>query len=128
MTLLEAIARMEGFYEEGSRPNRNNNPGDLAYGSEALRFGASGSDGRYAVFPNADIGWTALRRWLSVPAEFENGQLVAGYLGATIEQALNRFAPPSENNTNAYVVNVCSWTGLMPDTRLTVGLLVPHGL
>lgn len=135
MTLLEAIGRMEGFYDEGTRPNRNNSPGDLIWGSEAESFGATHGDGRYAVFPYPTTGWNALRRWLSVPARFSSvsvalgqpkgpsGYLIAGYLGATLEQILWRFAPPNENNPTAYLDFVTSKTGLTPGTIITAALL-----
>jgi len=122
--LLEAIAREEGYYVSGSRPARNNNPGDLTYCVETMRAGATAGDPRFAIFPDARTGWNALRQWLSVRAKFDaSGDLVGGYLGSTIRQAINRFAPPSENDTEKYVTNVCAWTGLTPDTVLTIDLL-----
>lgn len=124
MTLLQAIAHMEGFYELHSRPQRNNNPGDLSWGDEAKAFGATHGDPRFAVFPNPATGWVALKGWLSVPAKFAgDGKLIGGYLGATIIQVLNRFAPPNENDTAHYVDTVCKNTGLSPTTRLTLFLL-----
>jgi len=45
------------------------------------------------------------------------------YLGLTVSQALNKWAPPVENATNAYIDNVCTWTGLTPDTVLTAELI-----
>lgn len=135
MTLLQAIAKMEGFYVTGARPQRNNNPGDLAGGSESESFGATHSDGRYAVFPDARTGWNALRRWLSVPARFSptqavpmqphgpSGYLVSGYMGATLEQVIFRFSPPNENNTQLYINTVCNDTELPPETILTPELL-----
>ena len=130
MTLLEAIAREEGFYVADSRPQRNNNPGDLEYNSETIRFGAAAGDPRFARFTDAKIGWQALRSWLSIPAKFDaDGNLVGGYLGATIEQAIHRFAPPSENDSDAYVANICAWTGLRPTDKLTIDLLLlPEGV
>ena len=119
MTLLQAISREEGFGVPGARPTKNNNPGDLIFCAESERFGATHGDPRFAVFPSVDIGWDALRRWLSVPAEFEQGKLVAGYLGATLEQIVNRFAPSVENNVSAYLANVCTFTGFSPDTIIT---------
>jgi hypothetical protein len=119
MTFLQAIAREEGFEVEGSRPQRNNNPGDLVFCAESERFGATHGDPRFAVFPDAETGWEALRHWLSLPAEFEDGKLVAGYLGATVEQIVNRFAPPVENNSSAYVANVCGWANVTPATIIT---------
>lgn len=124
MTLLEAFSVSEGFPIEGSRSHRNNNPGDLIWGTEAKTFGATHGDPVFAVFPDAATGWKALQRWLSVPAKFDHtGKLVGGYCGATLEQAINRFAPPSDNNTAAYISGVCERTGLTPETKLTPDLL-----
>ena len=124
MTLLQAIAHMEGFYTLGDRPNRNNNPGDLSWGTEAQAFGATHGDPRFAVFPDPTTGWIALKRWLSVPAKFDaSGELVGGYLGATLEQAINRFAPPIENNTATYLATVIQNTGLSASSILTSFML-----
>lgn len=123
LTFIDAIAREEGFEVVGSRPQRNNNPGDLIFGAESQRLGATHGDPRFAIFPDVATGREALRRWLSVPAEFEAGKLVAGYLGATAEQIINRFAPPVENNTSAYLANVLSWTGFTPGTIITASNL-----
>lgn len=129
MLLLEAMAREEGWYVTDSRPARNCNPLDLEYCSETIRMGALKGDPRFAVFATARDGWLAAQKWLSVPAEFEEGKLVAGYCGATLEQAINRFAPPTENETSSYVVNVCTWTGLTPETIVTLDLLaLPEGI
>lgn len=120
MRLLEAIATFEGYYVRGTRPQRNNSPGDLLYGGESIRFGAVRADGRFAVFPDPQTGWKALQHWLSVPAKFDDKcQLVAGYCGATLSQIINRFAPDSENNTQHYINTVCDFTGLTPETIIT---------
>lgn len=124
MLLLEAIAHEEGFFKLNSRPARNNNPGDLMYGNEAIRFGATHSDGRFAVFPDVLTGYNALRRWLSIPAVFKNGKLEGGYLGATIEQVIYRFAPPFENRSDLYLSYVLHVTGLEAHTILTSEMLV----
>jgi hypothetical protein len=122
-TLLQAIATYEGFYQSCSRPCRNNNPGDLVWGTEAKFFGAIKGDPEYAVFESTDDGWFALQKWLSVPAKFEDGKLVAGYLGATLEQVIFRFAPPSTNDSQAYLDFVCGETGYAPSTVLTLEML-----
>lgn len=104
MTLAEAIARMEGFYASGqvaNRPQRNNNPGDIEFGSFARQFGATSGDPRFAIFPSAEDGFAALNALLRGPS----------YINLTIEEAVNRYAPPVENNTNLYVAAVCHWTG-----------------
>lgn len=105
--LWQAIARQEGFYVDGTRANRNNNPGNLEYGSFAISQGATGSDGRFAIFPDADAGFTALKNLL---ANF--------YHGLTLRQAISKYAPASENDTNAYVNNVSQWTGIAPDSPI----------
>lgn len=108
MTFMEAIARQEGFYVEGTRPNRNNNPGDIEAGKFSAAHGATGSDGRFAIFPDADSGFAAMRALLTI-----------AYLGLTVEQALNKWAPPVENQTNIYIDHVCEWTGMQPTDVLT---------
>lgn len=118
-TFIEAIATEEGFYVHDSRPQRNHNPGDLIFGDEARRFGAVKGDPHFAIFIDDEMGWSALRRWLGVPAHFVEGNLTSGYLGATVKQIIHRFAPPSENDSDAYVKNVCLWTGLTPETVIT---------
>jgi hypothetical protein len=124
MSVLQAMARQEGFGVPAARPTVNNNPLDLEFGPEASEFGATGTDGRFAIFPDVATGWNAGRRWLSVPARFDtSGNLVGGYMGATLEQVINRFAPPAENETNVYLANVCEWSSLKPTAILTPELL-----
>lgn len=104
MSLAEAIARMEGFYAGGqvaNRAQRNNNPGNIEFGPFAERFGAVSGDPRFAIFPSVEAGFAALNALLREPS----------YQNLTIEQAVNRYAPPVENNTNLYVAAVCHWTG-----------------
>ena len=135
MTVLQAIAKEEGWYTLGDRPRRNLNPGDLEWNSESKSFGATGGDPRFAIFPDAVTGWRALQRWLSVPAKFHQGQvqglfmdpngttLVGGYLGATLAQVIHRFAPAGENDPDIYLATVIQNTGLTAATILTLALL-----
>jgi hypothetical protein len=104
MTFLEAIARQEGFYAVGTRPNRNNNPGDIEFGEFARSHGATRSDGRFAIFDSAEDGFSAMRSLL----------VGAGYEYLTVEAALNKWAPPVENATNIYIEHVCEWVGCLP--------------
>jgi len=105
MNFLQAVARQEGFYALGTRPQRNFNPGDIESGRFAAAHGAIGSDGRFAKFASADDGFTAMKALFQAP----------GYRGLTVRAALNRWAPPVENNVSAYVANVCKWVGCEPD-------------
>ena len=78
----------------GSRSWRNNNPGNLEFGSFARSMGATGSDGRFAIFPDYAAGRKAQEKLL-----FES----KGYRDLTLGQAVRRWAPASENNVPAYM-------------------------
>lgn len=104
LTVAQAIGRMEGWYSQGqvaNRPQRNNNPGDIEFGPFTEANGAIHGDPRFAVFPDAATGWAALQALLATPE----------YATLTIAEAVARYAPPSENNTDSYVASVCYWTG-----------------
>lgn len=63
MNFCEAIARQEGWNAVGpvkNRCQRNNIPGDICYGAFAQAHGATGTDGRFAIFPDAATGFTAM--------------------------------------------------------------------
>ena len=83
----------------GPRPIRNNNPGNLEYGPFARSQGAVGSDGRYAVFPSKQTGWNAKINLLKTQT----------YQRLSLEDAFNRYAPPSENPN--YLRDLKSSTG-----------------
>jgi hypothetical protein len=101
---------MEGFGVNASnRPTRNHNPGDLEYGTFAKSHGATGSDGRFAIFPDDETGKKALYALLRT----------SEYSKLTVEQAINRFAPPNENNTKGYVASVTASTGLKASDLLS---------
>ena len=118
MTLLKAIATEEGFYVDGSRAQRNHNPGNLDYGPFAAAYGATRVEEippgieeapRFAYFPDDDTGFAALRALLECPE----------YAGLTVEAALRKYAPASENDTQLYVQHVCEWTGCRPTDLIT---------
>ena len=110
MTFIEAVAREEGFGPAENRPTRNNNPGDLEFREAGIaqRHGATGGDPRFAIFPTVEQGWDCLR-----------SLFVHNYAGLTVQEAIERFAPSSENDTDSYVSNVCTWTGMQPTDVLT---------
>lgn len=91
---------------QGARNWRNNNPGNLEYGSTARNYGAIGTDGRFAVFDEYNTGRTAKEGLL-----FNNSR----YNNLSIRDAISKYAPPFENNTTAYVNAITSALGV-PDT------------
>jgi hypothetical protein len=105
------VRKEDGTVErrEGTRAWRNNNPGNIEYGDFAKKNGAVGTDGRFAVFPSYEQGREAKKKLL-----WET----RGYSGLTIAGAINRYAPPSENDTGSYVNSVASSIGVGPDTPM----------
>ena len=109
MTFIEAIAREDGFEVAGSLAQRRNNPGNIEEGEFARTHGALHTDGnRFAHWATPEAGFQAMRELLQIR-----------YTGLTVAAALYKWAPPVENNVNAYLKNVSSWCGLQPDDILT---------
>lgn len=101
--------RQEAVDRSKPRGIRNNNPGNIEFGTYARRQGATKGDGRFAIFDTPEEGFRAA----------ENLVKSYGSRGInTIEKIVNRWAPPSENNTGAYINQVVRRTGLPKDTPL----------
>lgn len=93
---------------DGTRAWRNNNPGNIEAGRFANAHGAIGRDGRFAVFPSEEAGRGAIVSLLRSPA----------YQRLTLQQAINRYAPPVENDTAAYSNYVSGAESLPLETKL----------
>jgi RHS repeat-associated protein len=76
----------------GTRAWRNNNPGNLRGGSFSTRHGSIGTAGNFAVFGDLDTGGQAQAALLTGST----------YGGLSIDDAIARYAPASENNTARY--------------------------
>ena len=105
------LTRPDGSVEHrtGARNWRNNNPGNIEYGKLAQQYGAIGTDGRFAIFPDEQSGRNAMKGLL-----FDSGV----YQGMTIASALNKYSPPSENDTEGKIRAVVAEIGLDPNTPL----------
>ena len=57
MRIASAIARAEGYFIAGSRPQRNHNPGNL---TRDLIGKGVGKDGMFVVYASSEDGWSAL--------------------------------------------------------------------
>jgi hypothetical protein len=86
----------------GSLAWRGNNPGNIEYGPFAIQHGAIGSSGRFAVFPDEATGGSALVSLLKTDR----------YQYGTLSDAIAAYAPPSENDTSAYVNAVSKALGV----------------
>ena len=99
------------------RNMRNNNPGNIEYGDFAKKHGATGSDGRFAIFPDLKTGQDAM------------ASLLMGYAKGgsnTISKIVGKWSPAGENgaaNTNAYIADVAKKTGIDPNKPLSMGEL-----
>lgn len=113
LTLVQSIAVEEGYYVHGSRAQRNKNPANIEFGQFAECHGAvletvrKGKTARFAHFPTKEAGWDAMR------------SLADSYSGLTVAQVVRRWAPPSENNVNAYLAAIMKMTGLKSNDVLT---------
>ena len=82
---------------------RNNNPGNIIKSEFAMKNGAIGSSGRWAVFPDEQTGLTAITKLLQTN----------GYINLSISQAIHKWAPVGDgNNPDAYTKHVSEITGL----------------
>jgi hypothetical protein len=95
-----------------ARNQRNNNPGNIEFGQWAQAHGATGSDGRFAIFPSAQVGAAAMNSLLSSYGSKDHLDTVTGIVG--------KWAPNGENNTSAYIANVAKQMGVDPNTHLNM--------
>lgn len=111
--LTQAIAKKEGYgASPTNRPTRNANPGNLRERPPNDSRGPlfpqyPKDDGGYVIFPSPEIGWHELR--IRVKAAVESGTTLASFI--------NRWAPPSENDTRLYIQQVSSWLGGVDPNR-----------
>lgn len=88
-----------------TRGLRNNNPGNIEYGAFTKKYGATGSDGRFATFSTMIEGIRAIAELLVVYSVQPDGK---GGKIDTVREAISRWAPSNENHTAAYIALVCT--------------------
>lgn len=94
-----------------TRGERNNNPGNIRHGSNWLGLSAEQPDKSFCTFDDAKYGVRALAKILLV-------YRAKGY--DTVREVIDRWAPPIENNTEAYVSAVAAAMKVDPDTIIDV--------
>jgi hypothetical protein len=130
-TALHALALTIGTQEgwsstanggAGSLSYRNNNPGNLDFDSRAKSIDpGAGANGRFTRFTTAELGAKALienkiKRWAqgNMPVTPGNQSLINpsekwnNGSKPTIAQFFYTYAPPNENNTEAYINSIIS--------------------
>lgn len=100
-TFLESIGLMTG---KQTRGERNNNPGNIRISAAAWLGKVPGGDAAFETFVSPESGIRALAITLKTYQQ--------KYGLRTVQQIVNRWAPPSENNTSAYVRAVASAVGV----------------
>ena len=108
------IAGTGGAIYMQTRGLRNNNPGNIRKGSSQWQGMSSdqSNDSDFVQFDTPEYGIRALARLL------KNYQERYGLV--TVRQIINRWAPPSENITGAYVDAVARNVGVDPDARIDI--------
>lgn len=93
---------------------RNNNPGNIRWGSDWLGLKKDGKlqDPSFCVFNTPVAGIRALAKVLI------NYKKIYGL--KTVRQIISRYAPPNENQTTAYVQSVAKQLGVLPDVMINI--------
>ncbi|ECG8608153.1 hypothetical protein FE298_10545 [Salmonella enterica subsp. salamae serovar 47:z:e,n,x,z15] len=100
----------DGSPGDAARGIRNNNPGNLEYSKTNPWMGQTGDDGRFAKFETPEHGIRALGRNLM---SYQRQGI------DTVNEIINRWAPPTDNNdTAAYIKAVCEQLGVSADEPL----------
>jgi len=86
-----------------------NNPGNIRY--NAAFQGCTGNDNGFCTFQSLGFGYRAILVLLTTYYEKYNLRTIRGII--------NRYAPPSENQTANYISVVSRYSGLDPDQIIT---------
>ena len=93
---------------------RNNNPLNIRRGKDQWKgLRTLQQDAQFCQFETLEYGWRAAFCLLTRTYYHQ-------YRLWTIRQIVNRWAPPNENNTRAYIDNVCRLTGIGADEPLGI--------
>lgn len=97
---------------------RNNNPGNIRHVPGVVWQGQSAvqTDPAFVQFDDPIYGIRAIAR---IMKSYEKRGI------DTLADAINRWAPPNENDSEAYVTDVCDRCGVNPDTRLDFSQVMP---
>jgi hypothetical protein len=93
-----------------NRNVRNLNPGNIEHGADWDGLADVQPDSRFCSFVTAQYGFRAMVKIFRTYRR--------KYDLKTPRQIIHRWAPPSENDTAAYVRNVCTMAQLDPDVPL----------
>ena len=84
----------------------NNNPGNLRFVGQQ---GATKGENGFAKFSSPEAGVKALENQIKLDVS----------RGLTLQQFINKYAPPTENNTNQYLAQMTQMLGVPPTTKIS---------
>lgn len=121
MTITTSVDRAAADRSVPPRGIRNCNPGNIDRKPGVKWLGMmedQSGDPRFVVFQNASWGIRAIARVLIT---YQTARMARdGTPIDTIREIIERWAPPVENKTSAYVTHVSKLTGIAPDARIDV--------
>lgn len=91
---------------------RNNNPLNIIKGNNWMGERPNQTDPTFEQFVSMEYG---IRAALKLIRRTIDGRTLGGRPCNTIRKLIFRWAPPTENNSMAYVDVVCKHTGISPD-------------
>lgn len=92
---------------------RNNNPGNIRHsGNQWQGMAAQQTDAAFVQFISPEYGIRALSKLLDTYA--------SRYGVDTVRKIISKYAPNTENNTEAYVNSVARALGVQPDTIISL--------
>lgn len=96
---------------------RNNNPGNIRHGADWRGMRATQTDPAFVQFETPEYGIRALFRTLRTYYDLHGLR--------TVRQIIGRWAPPNENDTEAYVQAVARSVGVAPSEPLEMSRHFP---
>ena len=107
-TVTYEYANGDKFTITGNHPNRDQNPGNVVASGFATDHDAVGKDGRFAIFPTAADGWSAMH------------DVIAETFGnLSVNDMIAKYAPPSENDTKGYQATATKLAGVSGDAKIS---------
>jgi hypothetical protein len=107
----QAVAGTANAVGAAVRGIRNNNPGNIRRGNKWQGLAPVQTDPSFDQFVSMEYGCRALARVL---ATYRSQGL------NTVRKIINKYAPPVENNTSAYVNAVASYLGVTADQVIDI--------
>lgn len=89
-------------YPQGTPAYKNCNPGNIEYGPYAMQLGATGANGRFAIFANYQAGFNALCQFFKDACQ---GHLISYKPTMTMYDFYAVYAPSGDNNDPSSYAN-----------------------